>query len=287
MGTKVRTGKTVEERRAEAERLHEQIGTQLQELTDGEGWAQFLRMATRFHHYSLSNLLLIQVQRPGATRVAGYRQWQQHGRQVKKGEQGIRIFGYSTKRVTPDEDGPEAEERRVALYPVLNVFDIAQTEPMDGVPEAADIAPRLRGGDDAGIFDATTAWLGEQGWTVNREHLNGADGMSIFDGSHRVLIHDRLEPAHEAVTVLHESAHVLLHAQVTDYRQHQGIYETEAESVAYIVAGVLGLDTAANSIGYIAGWTLGDLDTVKATAEHVLATVRTILDGITEDEGEG
>ena len=287
MSIKIVTGKTAEERRAEAERLHKRIGTQLAELTSGPGWAQFLRMATGFHHYSLSNLLLIQAQRPGATRVAGYRQWRQRGRQVKKGEKGIRIFGHSTKRVAPNEDDPDAEERRVALYPVVTVFDIDQTEPMAGVAEVADIAPRLRGQDQLGIFDATAAWLGEQGWTVRRQHLNGQDGMSIFDGTRRVLIHDQLEPAHEALTVLHETAHVLLHSGITDYRQHQGIYETEAESVAYIVAGVLGMDTAVNSIGYIAGWSLGDLDTVRATAEHVLAAVRTILDGITEEGRDG
>ena len=84
--------------------------------------------------------------------------------------------------------------------------------------------------------------------------------------------------------MLHEAAHALMHAEADDYHQHRGIYETEAESVAYIVAGVLGLDTSSKSIGYIAGWTHGDVVTVKNTATRVLATARTILDGITEDD---
>ena len=80
--------------------------------------------------------------------------------------------------------------------------------------------------------------------------------------------------------MLHEAAHALMHADAVDYHQHRGVYETEAESVAYIVAGVLGLDTSSKSIGYIAGWTDGDIETVKSTATRVLATARTILDGI-------
>jgi hypothetical protein len=284
MGSKVASKKTAEGRRAEAERLHEGIAAQVETLTSSDGWAAFLGMATGFHQFSLGNLLLILQQRPDATRVAGYRQWQARGRRVKKGERGIRIFGYATKRIEPTENDNE-EERRAAYFPILTVFDIAQTEPLDGVAEVPDFAPRLIGGDDAGIFDATTAWLAGLGWTVKRQHLAGPDGVSRFDGSKTVLIHDELEPAHQALTVLHESAHVLLHAELTDYHLHRGIYETEAESVAYVVAGVLGLDTSANSIGYVATWIRGDVDLVKATAERVLTATRIILDGITEDQG--
>ena len=130
----------------------------------------------------------------------------------------------------------------------------------------------------------TPAWLTEQGWTVARAALNSEHGSTSIDGSRRVRIHDDLSPAHAAVTILHEAGHALLHATMTDYHQHRGIYETEAEAIAYVTAGVLGLDTSANSIGYIAGWTRGDVDTVKATAARVLETVRTILDGITDDD---
>ena len=272
MGIKVACSKTAEQLKEEAERLHEGIAAQVEELTKTGGWAAFLRVAVGFHQFSFSNLLLIWSQCPGASRVAGYRQWQQRGRQVKKGEQGIRIFGYATKRIEPDTDGDE--ERRAAYFPVLTVFDIAQTEPMEGVEEVPELAPRLIGSDDTGIFDATAEWLRTLGWTVERASLAGEDGRSIMDGTHRVQIHDGLEAAHEALTLLHETAHVVLHSEVTDYQQHRGIYETEAESVAHIVAGVLGLDTSTNSVGYIATWTHGDTDIVKATAVRVLATVR-------------
>ena len=281
--SKIKTRKTAEERRAEANRLHESIGTQLVELTSTEGWAAFLRLATGFHRYSLSNVLLILSQRPDATRVAGFRQWQARGRQVRKGERAIKIFGYSTKRIEPDENSDDEGTTRV-YYPVLSVFDISQTDPIEGVDEVPDLAPRLTGDDPTGIYDAVAAWLTEEGWTVTREALNGEDGSTSISGSRRVRIPDDLSPAHAAVTILHEAGHALLHSTITDYHQHRGIYETEAEAIAYVTAGVLGLDASANSIGYIAGWTRGDVDTVKATAARVLETVRTILDGITDDD---
>lgn len=276
--TKIKTRKTADERRAEADTLHESIGSQLEELTSTEGWARFLAFATGFHSYSLSNVLLILSQRPDASRVAGFRQWQERGRQVRKGERSIKIFGYATKR-TEDENG---EEERRAYFPILSVFDVSQTDSIDG-EEIPELAPRLIGGDEAGIYDAAAEWLTGQGWSIDRASTGEANGFTQH-ATRTITIHDELQPAQAAATMLHEAAHALMHADADDYHQHRGIYETEAESVAYIVAGVLGLDTSSKSIGYIAGWTDGDVETVKSTATRVLATVRTILDGITEDD---
>lgn len=281
MGSKVSTGKTAEQHREEAQRLHESITTQLEELTSTEGWTQFLKLATGFHRFSLSNLMLIMAQRPNATRVAGFKQWQARGRQVRKGERSIRIFGYSSK-VIPAGTEDEQDKRR-PYFPVLSVFDISQTEPIDGVEPIIDIAPRLRGDDQTGIYGAVAEWLTADGWEVTRERLHGEDGHTLAVGDRReVKIEERLEAAHAAVTILHEAGHALMHGEVTDYHQHRGIYETEAEAVAYVTAGVLGLDSASNSIGYIATWTEGETALVKITAERVLRTVRTILDGVTE-----
>lgn len=276
--TKIKTRKTADERRAEADTLHESICSQLEELTSTEGWARFLAFATGFHSYSLSNVLLILSQRPDASRVAGFRQWQERGRQVRKGERSIKIFGYATKR-TEEENG---EEERRAYFPILSVFDVSQTDSIDG-EEIPELAPRLIGGDDAGIYDAAAEWLTGQGLSIDRASTGEANGFTRHK-SRTITIHDQLQPAQAAATMLHEAAHALMHADAGDYHEHRGVYETEAESVAYIVAGVLGLDTSSKSIGYIAGWTDGDADTVKTTATRVLATARTILDGITEDD---
>ncbi len=242
----------------------------------------------------LSNVLLILSQCPTATRVAGFRQWQAKGRQVRKGERAIRVFGFAQKKVTNDEDGSaetSGEGQKVrTYYPMLSVFDIGQTDPID--PEAEDpseIVHRLTGDDSLGILEAVTAYLAAKGWTVDREPIRGeVNGYTTMDGTQRVVIDTDLTPAQAAKTALHEAAHVLLHADEdhAEYVEHQGIKETEAESVAYIVAGILGLDTSRYSIGYVAGWSDGDTETIRATAARVLRAAHTLTDAITEPEDE-
>ena len=291
MAPKIRTTKSPEERRAEAEGLHATIAEQVEELRSSEAWTRFLTFAQAFHRYSINNLLLILAQKPEATHVAGYRTWQKLGRQVRKGERGIRIFGGRDVRETVEDEqtGEEKEQRRVRFFPV-SVFDMAQTDPID--PEADDpstLAHRLRGDDPLGILAAVTDYLTGQGWTVEREAIPGeTNGYTTTDGTRRVVVDADLSPAQAAKTALHEAAHVILHAEqdAAEYVQHRGVTETEAESVAYVVAGILGLDTSAYSIGYVAGWSNGEPETIKATAANVLRAAHTLADAITEPAEE-
>lgn len=291
MARRIKNTKSPEERRAEAEALQASIAEQVEQLRQSEAWTRFLDFAQVFHRYSINNLLLILSQRPDATRVAGYRTWQSVGRQVTKGQRGIRIFG-GRDVVTREEDertGEETEHRTRRFFPV-SVFDISQTEPID--PDAEDpstIAHRLTGDDPLGILAAVVDYLTGQGWTVEREAIAGeVNGYTTTDGSRRVVVDVDLSPAHAAKTALHEAAHVLLHAEEdpAEYVQHRGVKETEAESVAYVVAGLLGLDTSTYSIGYVAGWSEGDAETIKATAGRVLRAAHTLADALTEPVDE-
>lgn len=291
MARRIKNTKSPEERRAEAEALQASIAEQVEQLRQSEAWTRFLDFAQVFHRYSINNLLLILSQRPDATRVAGYRTWQSVGRQVTKGQRGIRIFG-GRDVVTREEDertGEETERRTRRFFPV-SVFDISQTEPID--PDAEDpstIAHRLTGDDPLGILAAVVDYLTGQGWTVEREAIAGeVNGYTATDGSRRVVVDVDLSPAHAAKTALHEAAHVLLHAEEdpAEYVQHRGVKETEAESVAYVVAGLLGLDTSTYSIGYVAGWSEGDAETIKATAGRVLRAAHTLADALTEPVDE-
>lgn len=292
MARKIKTTKSPEERRAEAESLHATIAEQVEELRNSEAWTRFLTFAQAFHRYSINNLLLILAQKPEATHVAGYRTWQKLGRQVRKGEGGpnaIRIFGGRDVRETVEDEqtGEEKEQRRVRFFPV-SVFDISQTEPID--PEAGEpwqIAHRLDGDDPAGILAAVTDYLTGRGWTVEREPIPGdMNGYTTIDGTKRVVIDANLSPAQAAKTALHEAAHVHMDADIepAEYIEHRGIKETRAESVAFVVAGILGLDTSAYSIGYVAGWSDCDADTIKSTAADVLRTAHAIADALTEPE---
>lgn len=98
------------------------------------------------------------------------------------------------------------------------------------------------------------------------------------------MLDSDLSPAQAAKTGLHEAAHVILHADEdhAEYVEHRGTKETEAESVAYVVAGILGLDTSAYSVGYVAGWSNCDAETIKATAANVLRAAHALADALTE-----
>jgi antirestriction protein ArdC len=273
-----------EDRKAQAEALHETIATQVEQLRDSDRWTHFLAFAAAFHRYSLNNVLLILSQSPDAERVAGFRKWQALGRQVRKGEKSLRIFGYSTKKVTEQDENGEDVEKRYSRFPILPVFDIAQTDPID--PDADDpstLTAPLTGTDDHGVIVALTAHLVAEGWTV--EHADTGQGRNGFTDpeARRVVIAAHLSPEHAAKTLIHELAHVVLgHTDdLTEYAEHRGLMETEAESVAYVVAGLVGFDTAAYSVGYVAGWSDADTDLIRSTASRVLSAahqVAAILD---------
>lgn len=296
------SAKKIEQRQAELEALQASIAEQVQALRSSEQWEKFLAFASAFHHYSINNVMLIMIQCPGATHVAGYRKWQELGRQVRKGEKSIRILGgrevtttRSENNDNEDNDAPEASEATAKTYArrvffPCSVFDISQTELTD--PEGEDnstLAHHLKGQDELGIYSRTRNYLTAQGWQVTRRPLaGGVNGYTTTNtdkenNAKEIVIDSHLSPAQAAKTILHEAAHALLHANLGahEYANHRGIYETEAESVAYIVAAALGLDTTAYSIGYIAGWSQADPELIKTTATNVLKTARTLLDNLT------
>jgi antirestriction protein ArdC len=284
MKTQNRT-RTAEDRKVEAERLHESIVEQVAQLTETGQWRRFLDFAKSFHNFSLNNLLLILAQNPDATKVAGYRQWQANGRQVRKGETSIKIFGYREKKTTePDDIGDntstaDPRKRTSRYFPILAVFDISQTDPIDKAePVPENPARELQGSDDHGVTVPLMEHLHSSGWTVTREPLARANGYA--DPTHHVIVLDSgLAPEQAAKTLIHETAHIHLgHVDDLDeYRQHRGRMEVEAESVAYIVAGLSGFNTSAYSIGYITGWANENTQLIRDTATRVLKTADKII----------
>ncbi|MCZ4277450.1 ArdC-like ssDNA-binding domain-containing protein [Rhodococcoides yunnanense] len=282
-----------EARRKLAETLQASITEKVTELTGSDAWRAYLDAAMSFHSYSFKNVLLILTQRPDATRVAGFRSWQQRGRQVRKGEKAIRIYGYSSRTVTEtDLDTGDEQDRKVPTFPILSVFDISQTDPIEGHPQPEDIAQLLTGADPAAIYDRTAAVMTARGWTVAREPIaSSANGYTTTDGSRRIVVDVALAPAAAAKTMIHEAAHALMHAPELNGPEarkdlHRGRMEVEAESVAYVLGGVLGLDTSAYSVGYIAGWSDGDTETIADTAKAVLATVHELAEALDDSAAE-
>lgn len=266
--------------------IETKLVNQVESLADSGQWQRFLDFTASFRSYSFNNLMLIWAQLPEATRVAGFRQWEKLGRHVRKGEKSLKIFGYSTKKTTEtdDESGEETTKRR-AYFPVLSVFDISQTELEEGRTDDSSIVTLLTGADETDIFGRVADLMRGQGWTVRVGNTGIANGYTTTDGTREIVVGEKLEPAQQAKTMIHEAAHALLHADETaaEYIQHRGVKETEAESVAYVIASMLGLDTAAYSIGYVAGWADADLEMIRSTAGNVLKAVGILSDALLEE----
>lgn len=278
-----RARRTPEERREQAEALHEKLTAQVATLAESENWKAWLRFAGTIRRRSFSNQMLILAQ--GGTYCLGYRQWEGLGRHVVKGAKSIKIFGYSTKRIVEVDDttGEETTSSRV-IYPVLSVFDVADTEG-DPLPEQPAIY--LEGDDANGLFAPLAEFITAQGWDVALEDI-AEDGLNGYTqgSTRRIRVNSKMAPAMQVKTLLHEIAHALLHFDEDSTREHRGLIETEAESTAYAAGALLGIDTSAWSIGYVAGWAGGDVDLIRSTAANVLRAVNAIADAIlgTEDD---
>lgn len=284
-------GDAAERYRAEAAALQEQLAEQVQQLVDSDHWRQFLKFTGSFHQYSLNNLLLIMKQNPDASRVAGYRQWLAKGRQVKRGEKSLSIYGYAIdKRDVVDEATGETTVKERPWFPVRRVFDISQTELKPGAEDHSTVAHELVGEDLARIYDKVAAHLEQQGWVVRRRRIAGAvNGYTSANGSKVIVVDDRLSQAQAAKTILHEAAHAIMHVQDPQWRDHLGgvehrsLAEVQAESVAYAVAHMAGLDTSDYSIGYVAGWADGDPDKIREAAAGVLRGIHELAPAVLDD----
>jgi antirestriction protein ArdC len=263
------TPKSAEERAADADRLHAVLSDQIATLTTSDGWRAYLAAAKRFHAYSFNNFMLIVAQKPDATRVAGYRTWQSLGRQVRKGEAGIRIYGFAKRPAEANAPEGSAEAKERIYFPVVSVFDISQTDPIEGaeVPEVEQA--RELEGDDDGILEILEARLLAEGFTI--EHRSTlSDALAYVDSSWRIVVSPNLSPRMSAAALLHEAAHAYLGHVANGTHGHRGLGEVEAESTAYVAAGLLGIDTSQWTVGYVAGWAQGDETIVRRTAERVI-----------------
>ena len=165
-------------------------------------------------------------------------------------------------------------------YPVLSVFDISQCDGDGAVP----VDPyRLPTGDGpVGALDRLISWLESEGWTLRELPLAGTcEGYT--DHWRRIIATDaNLEPAARLVVLLHEAAHAVLHGDIEpgEYQAHRGVCETEAESTAYVLANLVGLEADASSIPYVAGWSKADSTVLAQAAINVLRAVNTVATGI-------
>lgn len=298
---------TAELRRARQDELLTALADGVRSLTTSDGWHRYLRAMATLRTYSMSNQLLILSQRPDATVVAGYRTWQSLGRQVRRGAKGIGIFGYSTKTSTQqitDVNGNTDEKTSTQTsFPIRTVFDVSDTDGDDfAVPTDVQDRPAGNGAVDQ-VYRRVSGWLTGNGWDVQRIAIPGAVRGFTNHTDKLLRIANHLNAVNATRVLLHEAAHATLHGpdsafittqQYMASRTHRGTAEIQADGAAYVLADLLGLDTAQATVGYVAGWATAAAGTnsdpevittaVRGTATAILHAVNTIAAGIGLDD---
>ena len=272
------------------------------ELFDSERYKEYLRVMSRFHNYSFNNTLLIAMQKPDASLVAGFSSWKNtHGRNVKRGEKGIKILAPSPYKIRREmekidpqtqqpvigKDGkPVTEEREITIpaYKVVSVFDVSQTEGR----ELPDIAVDELAGDVDRYKDFFAALEQTSPVPIGFENIEGNSHGYYHLEEKRIAIQEGMSELQTLKTAIHEIAHAKLHdidlnAPKEDLadRPDRRTREVQAESVAYTVCQHYGLDTSDYSFGYVAGWSSGrELSELKSSLETIRRAAAEIIDSI-------
>ena len=278
------------------------------ELFESERYREYLRVMSKFHNYSFNNTLLIAMQKPDASLVAGFSAWKNNfGRNVMKGQKGIKIIAPSPykvkqemKKIDPHtqqpiigKDGkPVTEEKEITIpaYKVVSVFDVSQTEGK----ELPDIAVDELTGDVERYRDFFAALEKTSPVPIGFEQIPGSSHGYYHLEDKRIAIQEGMSELQTLKTAIHEIAHAKLHdidlnapENEQQPRVDRRTREVEAESVAYTVCQHYGLDTSDYSFGYVAGWSSGrELSELKSSLETIRSEAAEIINSIDETLAE-
>lgn len=247
----------------------------VEKLTSSDEWIRYLDVQRRFHRYSFGNVLLIALQCPDATRVAGFRRWLELGRHVQRGQKGIAILAPVVHRLKV-EDEETGEKRTIVSAPrafrVVHVFDVSQTDG-DELPEIP--CHRLEG--EGAAYSELTTYAEGLGFGVEVGELPGETNGLCNRLTHTITVREGLAPAQQTKTLAHEIAHAILHG--SDFEGPRAQAELEAESVAYIVCAFLELDSAQYSWGYLASWGAAP-DAMRRSGHRIQQAAQAMLNGL-------
>ena len=277
------------------------------ELFDSERYKEYLKVMSKFHNYSFRNTVLIAMQKPDASLVAGFSAWKNNfGRNVMKGQKGIKIIAPSPYKIKQEmqkidphtqkpiigKDGkPVTEEKEVTIpaYKVVSVFDVSQTEGK----ELPDIAVDELTGDVDRYKDFFAALEKTSPVPIAFENIEGGSHGYYHLEDKRIAINEGMSELQTLKTAIHEIAHAKLHdidlnaPKDEQPRVDRRTREVEAESVAYTVCQHYGLDTSDYSFGYVAGWSSGrELSELKSSLETIRSAAAEIINSIDENLAE-
>ena len=236
---------------------------------------KYLGTISKFHNYSMRNLVMIWQQNENATRVAGYRAWQKLGRTVKKGEKGIAIFApMPFKKKKPDgnathqPEGGDEKHKEMMGFRVVHVFDVSQTEG-EPLAEFASVS-----GDVGDKLECLKQGVVEAGVELCFEDIDG--GVDGYSTGGKIVIDEGLDDAHAFQVLAHELAHERLHHGERRAETTKTIRETEAEAVGFIVSNAFDLDATTHSADYIQLYN-GDSDTLLESLVHIQKQLNGLL----------
>ena len=281
--------------------ITEKLEQGIKELFESEKYKTYLNTMSKFHNYSFNNTMLIAMQKPDATLVAGFKAWQKNfDRHVKKGEKGIRILAPApykikeerdkidpvTQELLLDKDGnPQKEEVEITIpaFRAVSVFDVAQT---DGKP-IPELAAKELLSDVEGYQDMIRAVEAISPVPIELEEIAG-DSKGYYDReAKRIAVQENMSESQTLKTMIHEVAHSKLHSKEVEQdeqmKKDRNTKEVEAESIAYTVCQHFGIDTSDYSFGYIAGWSSGrDTKELRASMDTIRRTASELITGIEE-----
>jgi len=259
------------------------------EAGKSETLAAYLTAMARFHNYSFGNIVAIARQKPDATHVAGFGTWRELGRFVKRGEKGIQILapmiGFRRRGDEAEQDSESKPQRVLIGFRVVHVFDISQTEGA----ELPEFVHRI-GGEVGAYRDRLIDFLAQQNIALEfNERIAPALGVS-YGG--KIALLPGQSKAEEFVTLVHETAHELLHKAERRTFTTATVRETEAEAVAFIVGQAIGLEMGTASSDYIQMYSgnatllAESLEVIQRTSAVILAAIRSeeIAEPATEPE---
>jgi antirestriction protein ArdC len=254
------------------ERATEQLVAALQQ-GHGEALTSYLKAIGRFHRYSLHNVLLIALQKPNASYVAGLHTWNELGRFVKKGEKGIMILAPILRRKAGNSDDDEKESSRIAGFRAAYVFDLSQTDGQE-LPQIGIVH-----GDPREYSDGLRRFAASQNIAIEySQNIAPARGTS-YGG--RIALLPGQSTAEEFSTLVHELAHELLHRGDRREQTSRKVRETEAEATAFVVCHAIGLETGSAACDYIQLWN-GDSETLRGSLIDIHKAASQILTALTD-----
>ena len=266
------------------EEITEQLEQGVKEVFDSEKYKAYLDFVSRFYDYSVNNTILIWMQMPTASLVAGYKAWQtKFKRQVKKGEKGIKILApclHKFTKVEKDENGKEVEkEIQYTTFRAISVFDISQTEGEEIPHFVSDLQGAVEN-----FVEIVEKLKALSPVPVIFEKFD-SEAKGYYDHEEKkIVVQPDMSEQQSLKTLIHEIAHAILHnredGEQKDADRHTK--EVQAESVAYTVCAAMGIDTSDYSFGYVASWSEGrevkeltaSMDVIRRTAKEIIESLK-------------